>query len=415
MHQASGWSAGVKLLGALLFIGPVLVWAFSYAASTSTSAALHVSRTARTDGFIERDGTRFMLDGKPFFVAGVNNHYLTFGSKTEVTRVLDDAVSLDANVVRTFLQPVIGSPDGSTPTIWNSHARGNTSDLNVHNSYLLYWDSKHQKMAVNDGPDGMQKVDFLIAEAKKRNLRLIIAFADFWAYTGGAQQMRAWYGSDDKNAFFFQDPRTQRDFKYWVSHVLTRINPLTQLAYRDDPTIFAWDLMNEPNAQPAALRDAWISTMSAYVKSLDQRHLVSSGQANVTNSLSDLAIPTVDFGTWHGYPAYYNLTPSQFNALITKFCHLGKIANKPVLLEEFGYARSHPDQADVYRTWLTMIANDPDCAGWVIWRLVSLQDNGSFPLDRHDQFDVHADGGRTWQVLKAAAASERAQSAQRSH
>jgi mannan endo-1,4-beta-mannosidase len=129
-----------------------------------------VPRTERADGFIERAGTRFILNGKPFFVAGVNNHYLTFGSRTEVMRALDDAVSLGANVVRTFLEPVIGSRDGSTPTIWNSHERGNTSDLNVRNTY--HWDGAHQKIAVNDGPDGMQRVDFLIAEAKKRNLRL---------------------------------------------------------------------------------------------------------------------------------------------------------------------------------------------------------------------------------------------------
>jgi hypothetical protein len=37
----------------------------------------------------------------------VNNHYLTFGSQDEVTRVLDDAVTMGANVVRTFLQPVM--------------------------------------------------------------------------------------------------------------------------------------------------------------------------------------------------------------------------------------------------------------------------------------------------------------------
>jgi len=61
-----------------------------------------------------------------------------------------------------------------------------------------------------------------------------------------------------------------------------------------------------------------------------------------------------------------------------------------------------------------MIANDPDCAGWVVWRLASLQDDGSFPLDQHDPFDVHAGGGRTWEVLKSAASSARAQSALRS-
>jgi mannan endo-1,4-beta-mannosidase len=106
MQQASRLSTGVKLLGSFLIAAAV----FSYVGSTSSSTAFHVPRTARTDGFIERAGTRFMLNGKPFFVAGVNNHYLTFGSRAEVTRVLDDTVSLGANVVRTFSwQPALAS------------------------------------------------------------------------------------------------------------------------------------------------------------------------------------------------------------------------------------------------------------------------------------------------------------------
>jgi len=63
--------------------------------------------------------------------------------------------------------------------------------------------------------------------------------------------MRPWYGSDDNNTFFFADQRTQRDFKDWVSHVLTRVDPLTHVTSRDDPTIFARDLMNKSNvSQP---------------------------------------------------------------------------------------------------------------------------------------------------------------------
>ena len=66
-------------------------------------------------------GTSFTVDGKPFFVAGVSNHYLLYGTDTEVNDVLDDAVALGANVVRTFLQSVIGSPDDDRTTIWKFH------------------------------------------------------------------------------------------------------------------------------------------------------------------------------------------------------------------------------------------------------------------------------------------------------
>lgn len=142
-----------------------------------------------------------MLDGKPFRVAGVNNHYLTFGSSGEVTRVLDDATAMGANVVRTFLQPVIGSLDGQVPTIWNSKSTADSSNLGTKGIYMMSWDPITNKMVPNDGPDGLQKVDYLIAEAAKRKLKLILAFVDFWAYTGGAQQMNAWYESSTNTPF----------------------------------------------------------------------------------------------------------------------------------------------------------------------------------------------------------------------
>jgi mannan endo-1,4-beta-mannosidase len=375
----------------------MLVFALLSAPGT-VNAADNPSATS----FVKTSGTQFTLDDRPFFVTGVNNHYLTYASKKEVLGVLDDATAAGANVIRTYLQPVIGSLDGSIPTIWNWRLEADASDLGTKGAYVLYWDPGENKMAVNDGANGVQKVDFLIAEAGKRNLRLIIAFLDFWAYTGGAQQMRRWYGSEDKSGFFFSDPRTKRDYKTWISYVVQRVNPLTGIAYRDDPTVMAWELMNEGNAEPEALRLAWTAEMSAYVKSLDLNHLVSSGHANVSEKLSDLTIPTLDFGTWHGYPLYYKLTVRQFDDLIPEFCRLAVRDGKPVLLEEFGYARSNKKSVEAYAMWLDTLTRDRNCAGWVVWRLVSRQDSGRYPVDEYDQFDVHNDGGELWNVVKAA-------------
>jgi mannan endo-1,4-beta-mannosidase len=378
----------------------IIISAISYAEFPLIAEDANVSNVK---AFVQASGTNFVLNGKPYFVAGVNNHYLTFGSNQEVTRVLDDAVSLGANVVRTFLQPVIGSVDGTVPTIWNWKKESETSDLGVNGTYLLYWDSIDGKMAINEGVDGMQKVDFLIAEARKRNLKLIIAFLDFWSYTGGAQQVSAWYRRSDKYTFFFTDPRAKKDYRTWVQAVVQRLNPLTGVSYMDDPTIFAWELMNEPYARPDGLRKMWITEMSDFVKSIDKNHLVSSGHANVYNRLSDLNIPGIDFGTWHGYPLYYKLSPAQFNALINEFCALGREMRKPVLLEEFGYARGNPDQALAYQTWLNTIHDNNDCAGWLVWRLVAKQDSGSFPVDEVEQFDIRNDGSEIWHILQVAA------------
>jgi mannan endo-1,4-beta-mannosidase len=372
-------------------------------AATLILALTMSSGTEASPGFVQTFGTMFTLADKPFYITGVNNHYLTYGTEGEVLRVLDDSVALGATVVRTFLQPVIGSLDQRVPTIWNWKNTADSSNLGVHGTYLLYWDAASGQMAINDGPNGMQKVDFLVAEAKKRGLHLIIDFLDFWPYTGGAQQIQAWYGSPDKNTFFFTDPHTKNDYKNWVGYVLERVNPITKVRYKDEPSIMAWELINEGNAEPLQLRRAWVAEMSAYIKAKDANHLIGSGNANIRASelSSDLTVPTIDFGTWHGYPKYSGLTASEFDEVIPRYCESAAVFGKPVLLEEFGYARSNHDQADAYAKWLDTLAHS-HCAGWLVWRLVSPQDSGEYPVDEYDQFDVRNDGGPLWNVLKTA-------------
>jgi mannan endo-1,4-beta-mannosidase len=58
--------------------------------------------SARATSFVRTSGAQFTIDGREFFVVGVNNHYLTFGSQAEVLRVLDAAAAMGANNIRTF-------------------------------------------------------------------------------------------------------------------------------------------------------------------------------------------------------------------------------------------------------------------------------------------------------------------------
>lgn len=368
-----------------------------------TGAARPAGAAPAQSGFVTRSGTMFTLDGAPFRVAGVNNHYLAFGSRKEVTDVLDDATAMGANVVRTFVQPVIGSPDGKVPTIWDWRNPWDSSNMGAKGRYVLSFDPVKQQMLFNDGPDGLQRLDFVIAEAGKRHLKLILALLDFWGYAGGAQQISAWYGSSDKYTFFASDARTRRDYQTWARHVLTHVNTITGVAYKDDPTIMAWDLMNEPDIHPIPLMVTWVAEMSKFVKSIDPRHLVASGRASMREPFAELDAANIDFGTWHGYPSYENMTHDAFNSLIAKNCDLAAEYGKPILLEEFGIPRWDADQAHAYRTWFATVAKRSTCAGWVVWRLVSRQDSGKYPEDDHDGFDVHNDNSPAWLALREGA------------
>ena len=366
-------------------------------------------RAAPADGFVGRSGTQFTLNGAVFPVAGTNNHYLSWASQAEVDAVLNDAVAMNANVIRTFFGPVIGSLDGKTvPTIWHSQTSANKS-LNTNGVYYLYWDSSTNQMAWNDGPDGLQRMDYVLAKAHDLKLKVLLSFLDFWEYTGGVQQMRAWYGNEDRYDFFFRDPRTRKNYIDWVTHVLNHVNTITGIMYKDDPTIFGWDLMNEPQTTSIALIQSWIAEMSAYIKAVDPNHLIGSGSEGFYGGLAgsdpytELAIPTLDFGTWHGYPDHMGISPTQIPDLIKTHCQTAARQQKPVLFEEFGYRASDPNQPDIYQNWTDALNANPQCAGWLYWRLTSKLDSGVYPEDNSDQFDIHADGSLVSNVLKAAA------------
>ena len=367
---------------------------------------------AKAASFVATRGTQFTLNGQPFYVTGVNNHYVGWGSKAEVDRVLDAAVAMGANVIRTILGPAIGAPGGQDPkTIWDFKSTSNSYELNTHGVYLLYWDPKTKTMAINGGANGIGRIDYLLAAAAQRHLKLLLALVDNWSFIGDMPQMDAWYGSTDKTAFFFSDPRTIADYKTWARYLIMHVNPLTGLMYRDDPTIFDWELMNESQARPD-LRHSWKEMMSAYIKSLDPNHLVSSGDDRL--SMDEFSIPTIDFVTWHGYPKYYGITPKAMKALIQTDCGVAAQYHKPVLLEEFGYSSSNkaPTQVEAYQSWLSTMAADENCAGWVVWSLVARQDSGFYPEDTEGGFDIIDDGGPAWTVLSRAAHEGRAYASQ---
>ena len=47
-------------------------------------------------------------------------------------------------------------------------------------------------------------------------------------------------------ADFFSSPACRQLYRGFFTALLSRVNTVTGVAYRDDPTIFGWELINEP-------------------------------------------------------------------------------------------------------------------------------------------------------------------------
>jgi len=108
-----------------------------------------------------------------------------------------------------------------------------------------------------------------------------------WAHAAGEQgpngeQLR-------RREDFFTSNMCRTWFKQFVSMMLSRTNTVTQTSYRDDASIFAWELINEPRVMGDGSGDTlqeWIEDMSAFAKGLDEKHLLTVGSEGFYGSWS---------------------------------------------------------------------------------------------------------------------------------
>ena len=162
--------------------------------------------------------------------------------------------------------------------------------------------------------------------------------------------------------------------------MLNRTNSITGVKYKDDPTIFAWDLMNEPEISSVSPGPGLVPEMAANIKAQGAQQLVATGsegfyggQAGSDPNTEAANVPAIDFQTWHTYPTYHNISPAQVNTLINQHCATAVASGKPVLMQEFAYpARSAAEKvtrSGIYSGWADTIYNNNDCAGWLSWRV----------------------------------------------
>jgi hypothetical protein len=355
------------------------------------ATVLATATTIPAGAFVSVAGNQFRVAGSPFAFVGANLDVMHGQARARAAATIAAAADDGLTVGRIW---ALGEGDAQSP-VWSQQ-------------YQLFRVAPDRWLDAAD-----RQLDLVLATARAHGLRVIITLSNNWDDFGGIRQYLAWAGlpSDgfgNRDAFF-SDERTRAFYRAHLEHLLGRVNSLTGVAYVDDPTIFAWELMNESMvATPAgaAARAAWIESMARFIKARDGHHLVTPGVMGYTSRqeraewLDVCRLPSVDYCDSHLYPESTDRVASKtrLEAYIDDRVQLAQhVAHKPIVFGEFGF---HTDRAawlarpraDWFDSFLARALYD-GAAGALVWIYQPwaghARDFGVY-VDRADTDDVRA-------------------------
>jgi mannose/cellobiose epimerase-like protein (N-acyl-D-glucosamine 2-epimerase family) len=207
---------------------------------------------------------------------------------------------------------------------------------------------------------GFEALDAVLDVARQKGVRLIIPLVDNWQWWGGVAEYAAFRGKEREA--FWSDPQLIDDFKRTIRFVLTRINRQTGIAYKDDPTILAWETGNELHCP-----HGWTREIAAYIKQFDPNHLVIDGRHEEVLDRESLDNPYVDLLQTH----HYERDPREMIAHIRQSAALAH-GRKPYHIGEFGFLTT----AGMAAVMDTVV--EERLAGGLLWSLRSHSRDGGF-------------------------------------
>jgi mannan endo-1,4-beta-mannosidase len=259
-------------------------------------------------GFVQSKDFRFVIDGRPFRFVGANVSVMyRDDDRARMPETLRQAARMGIKVVR----------------VWAS-GEGGPNDVKPITDFKD-WPRTH---SFRNKPNEWNEAEFVfldqvLAEAARDGLRVQLCLVNWWRDTGGVTQYLRWAGvngaDDDKAPFginndvamqFYTNGTARLLYRQHLDKIATRRNSVTGVMYRDDPTIFGYELINEGQCVTSRWeeRRAWIAEMSSYLKSLDPYHLIAPGDWGYRSAaerrewLKDHALSTIDYCDVHIYP-----------------------------------------------------------------------------------------------------------------
>ena len=344
-------------------------------------------RPIGVEGFVRAAGNRFEVNGREIFLTGANCYYLAFVDEPSQRSVLELARGIGLNAIRAWA--FLDAP-AAGKSVW-----------------FQTWSHQLGRPVLNEGPDGLERLDRAITLAEEYELRLILPLLNYWDDYGGMSQYAQWFGLGDRSRFY-TDSRTREAYKSYVCSLLTRVNTISGREYRDEPAVLAWELANEPRSpRKSGLLLDWAGEMSQYIKTLDSNHLVACGDegyyckrfrfgnaayngSHGVDAEALLRLPAIDFGSYHLYATYSSKAgPVAFGRRwIRDHVRSGTRAGTPVLLEEYGVRAADAESRDaIYAAWLSAV-HEYGGAGALVWGIAGDVNGARYP--DYDGFTLYS-------------------------
>jgi mannan endo-1,4-beta-mannosidase len=327
-------------------------------------------RAAPTTGFVRREGTRFVLAGAPFRFVGANVS-VTHGptQRAALDRVLDAVAEDGLRVVRVWAlgEYPADAPPWARDYAWRLGPEGWVEETAIH-------------------------LDRVLDAARARGLRVVLVLGNRWADYGGATRYLQWAGlrapdatgalSASELGGLFRDATAEGLYRAHVARVVGRVSSTTGRPYRDDPAVFAWELINESEALPRD-RDAlvaWTQSLARQVRALDPNHLVAAGHIGYRRAADRAtwrmvqALDEIGYADGHAYPAELGAVPglAALDAYVDDHAQLARhVLAKPFVWGEFGFGTLSPTHRGLARAaWTARFlarSQEDGVAGALAW------------------------------------------------
>lgn len=269
------------------------------------------------NSYVYRDGTTLRLLGDHWTASGANVYWL----------------GLDENVIPPAGQPFYAPFNASYPT------KGRTTEIM---QTLVTMGAKlirSQTMGVSVGnplslmpklgvynEQAFESIDWAVWQARQHGLRIMAPLTDNYDYYhGGKFDFLRFAGFNitgsesplpPETMQFYTNASIINDFKSYIRHLLTHVNPYTGLTYAQDPTIIGYETGNELSGLKFADKDVpveWTREICQFIKQLGPRKLCIDGTYGV--STEHFAISEIDIFSDHFYPLNTTILESDIKAV----------------------------------------------------------------------------------------------------